>query len=319
LIRDLQQFPAAARGGAVSVGNFDGVHRGHAALMARLVSMAASIGGPAVAITFDPHPAAFLRPESLPPQLTEIDRRAELLQACGVDYVVVCRTSPALLRQSAVEFFRNVLIESVAARGMVEGPNFYFGRNREGNRDTLAELCRQHAMRLEIVAPTRQPTASNSTEAGAKPITMISSSEIRRRLLAGEIAAANDLLTAPYRLRGRVVRGDSRGKGLGFPTANLDDIPTLVPGAGVYATVCHLDGRRFLSATHIGPNPTFDLGGGGKVEVHLLDFEGDLYDRTLEIELIARVRDIVRFPSVDQLVRQLGRDMQTTRDLLQYV
>lgn len=301
LISDLQNVPPTALGGAVSVGNFDGVHLGHAALIGRLRSLAERIGGPAVVMTFDPHPAALLRPGSEPVRLTEIPRRAELLGRLGVDHVVVCRTTPELLRLTARDFFDRVLVAGLDARGIVEGPNFFFGRDRQGNVERLAAFCREAGVICEISEPT---VDANS---------LVSSTEVRRRIAAGQIEEANRLLTAPYRISGTVVRGDARGAELGFPTANLSDIRTLVPGPGVYASQVEIAGRVYAAATHIGPNPTFEDRGQSKVEAHLLDYSGDLYRTRLQVDFIRRVRDIARFESVDLLVQQLHRDIDTVR------
>jgi riboflavin kinase/FMN adenylyltransferase len=306
LIRDLKHLPDDVRGGAISVGNFDGVHRGHASLMSRLVAMSGRIGGPSVAVTFDPHPAAFLHPASVPPRLTEIERRAELLSQCGVEHVVVCPTSKDLLEQTSRQFFDRVLIEQLGARGMVEGPNFFFGRHREGDRFKLATYCQEANVELEIVEPVKDDTDSE----------WVSSTEVRRCLASGDITGANRLLTRPYRLTGTVVHGDGRGKGLGFPTANLEQITTLVPAAGVYATLAFVDGESYKSATHIGPNLTFDSSGGGRVETHIMGLDQDLYGSRLSIELIARIRDITKFESVAMLVEQLNRDIKTAAEQL---
>lgn len=306
LISELQQVPRAARGGAVSVGNFDGVHRGHAALIRQLSQLAARLEGPAVAVTFDPHPAALLRPGSEPVRLTEIERRAELLGALGVSHLVVCKTDLALLRLTAREFFDSVLVDALGARGIVEGPNFFFGYRREGNVDSLATFCRQSGVVLEIAEALGDGNA------------LVSSTEIRRRIAAGEIESANRLLTAPYRISGTVVRGDARGTSLGFPTANLTDIQTLIPAPGVYASRVELEDHSYAAATHIGPNPTFDPAGRSKVEIHIVDYQGDLYGSRLHVDFIGRVRDIARFDSIDLLVRQLERDVATVRRLDQH-
>lgn len=300
LTRSLDGIPAAAKRGALSVGNFDGVHRGHAALLGRLRQMADHLGGPAVVATFDPHPAAILRPQAVPPRLTWIERRAELLGHCGVDQVVVCRTDKAFLNLSADEFFQQVVLDALAARGIVEGPNFFFGRGREGDVVKLKQMCAAADLRFQIAEPTEQ-----SGE-------MISSTLIRAALSDGQIERANALLTAPYAIRGRVIRGSARGAALGFPTANLADIETLIPAAGVYATRAHLDGRVLMAATHVGPNPTFGEQ-QGKVEVHLLGFEGNLYGRLLQVDFVRRVRDIARFDSTDALCRQMRADIDQVK------
>ena len=289
------------RAGAVSIGNFDGVHRGHAVLVSRLCQMAASLGGPAVAVTFDPAPAAILRPGCVPPQLTTIERRTQLLKQCGVDRVVVCKTDRDLLNQTPEEFFLRLVISELAALGMVEGPNFYFGRNRAGDTQLLGKLCEERGIELEIVEPQ------------ADSASIISSTRVRELLVYGNVDDANRLLTAPYRLKGTVVHGAARGREIGFPTANLSNVATLVPGPGVYGCRVLLgDGQSIAAATHIGPNPTFG-DDGVKIEVHLLDFERDLYGADLEVDFIARVRGVVKFDSRSDLIQQLQRDIAVIR------
>lgn len=290
-------------GGAISIGNFDGVHRGHAALVVRLRAMADRIGGPAVAVTFDPPPASLLRPEKLPPQLTTITRREELLRRCGVDGVVVIRTTRALLQQSPEIFFQTLVAGSLQARGIVEGPNFFFGRDRAGNPTMLRRLCDQSAIQCEIAEPA---TIGDR---------MVSSTRVRQLLADGEVAQAGQLLTALYRLSGIVISGAGRGRLLGFPTANLGEIATLVPGAGVYACWAMVDGRPIGAAVNIGPNPTFDEA-QHKVEVHLLDFAGDLYGRSITIDFVSRVRPVKQFSSGQSLQQQLSTDLIEIRQVL---
>lgn len=304
LSRSLHRIPPEARAGAISVGNFDGVHRGHALLIRELRCQADRVRGPAVVITFDPHPAAILRPNRQPPRLTGIERRAELLGKLGVDHVVVCHTDRAFLQKTASEFFEHVVTGSLAAKAMVEGPNFFFGRNREGDIDRLRMLCQRAEIDLSIV----EPSLNNQK--------LISSTRIRNHLLAGEIEQANELLTAPYALRGRVISGESRGATIGFPTANLGELENMIPQHGVYGSALELQGQRFVAATHIGPNPTFDEQ-RAKVEVHILDWEGDLYGQTLQVDFLFKVRDIARFDSVDALRQQLKTDIAQVRHTIQ--
>lgn len=290
-------------GGAISIGNFDGVHRGHAVLAARLRAMADRIGGPAVAVTFDPPPASLLRPEQSPPQLTTISRREQLLRRCGVDGVVVIGTTRALLQQSPEDFFQSLVVGSLQARGMVEGPNFFFGRNRAGNPTMLHRLCDQSGVLCEIAEPE---TIDDR---------MVSSTRVRQLLVDGEVAQAGQILTAPYRLSGTVISGAGRGRLLGFPTANLSEIVTLVPGAGVYACWAMVDGRSFGAAVNIGPNPTFDEA-RHKVEVHLLDFAGNLYDRSIAIDFVSRIRPVKQFCSGQSLQQQVAADLEEIRQVL---
>lgn len=287
--------------GAISIGNFDGVHQGHAALISRLKVMADQIGGPAVAVTFDPSPAAILRPDVVPPQLTTIARRVELLRSCGADRVVVCKTDQALLNQTAEAFFQNLVMKELAARGVVEGPNFYFGKRRAGDTQLLRQLCHDNGIAIEIVSPQSDGES------------LISSTRVRELLAAGNVAEANRLLTSPYAIRGEIIRGSARGRQIGFPTANLDNVKTLVPGAGVYACRVWRDGD-FLAdaAANIGPNPTFGEN-ASKIEVHLLDFEGDLYGCDLEVEFHSRIRGVVCFDSAKALTDQLALDIGKIR------
>ncbi|MFN6206977.1 MAG: riboflavin kinase, partial [Planctomycetota bacterium] len=217
LLRRLEQFPSELRGGALTIGNFDGVHRGHKHVMQRLKQHAAAVNGPAIVFTFDPHPARLLRPEHSPPPLTWIDRKAELLSELGVDAVVAYPTDLALLHLEYADFFHKIVLERIGARAMVEGPNFYFGHDRQGDVQKLAELCTDYGLALEVVQPKLETSGEE----------MISSSRIRRLIGSGDVAGAGRLLTQPYRIRGLVVHGSARGASLGFPTANLDAIDTL--------------------------------------------------------------------------------------------
>ena len=301
LIRDLDQASQVARGGAISIGNFDGVHRGHAVLLKQLRQLADEVGGPAVVLTFDPHPASLLRPDQAPVPLTWIERRADLLYRLGVDRVIACRPTAELLGLSATDFFQQVIRERLDCQAMAEGPNFYFGKDRQGDVEMLGQLCQRAAIPLRIVEPL-----DNQGQ-------MVSSTMVRAAIAEGQIEAANAMLTAPYRISGLVAVGSQRGAGLGFPTANLSDLKVLAPAAGVYAGKTWVGGTAYRAAIHIGPNLTFDEG-QCKVEVHLLDFTGDLYGERLEVQFNRRVRGIVKFASVDDLRNQLGRDIATVRN-----
>jgi riboflavin kinase/FMN adenylyltransferase len=294
--------PACCRGGGVTVGNFDGVHRGHAALVAELRRHAASIQGPAVVLTFEPHPLLLLRPDQFEPVLTTGLQRADLLHRCGADHVILLRTTPALLNLTAKAFFQLVLRERLAVRALVEGTNFGFGRNREGDVETLGSMCRASGTHLSIVPPVLM---------GETPV---SSSRVRRSLLAGDVPEAANLLGRNYCLEGKVGAGRQRGRTIGFPTANLEEIPTLVPGDGVYAVRVFLRESVWAGAANIGPNPTFGEN-TRKVEVHLIDFQGDLLGQTLRVEFVERLRDTYPFAGVRQLVEQLHLDIEQARRL----
>src|SRR4051794_23524484 len=294
-----QTPPDTCRGGAVAIGNFDGVHRGHAALVGRLRARARAVDGPAVALTFDPHPLELLRPDQVQPALTTPDDRARLLHELGADQVLVLRTNQDLLKLSAAEFFHEVVRQGLAARALVEGVNFGFGHNRAGNVETLAGLCLEEGITLEVVPPVLVGEGE------------VSSSRVRALLLGGAVGEAADLLGRPYRLHGTVGVGQRRGQGLGFPTANLERCSTLVPGDGVYAV--HVrpgeDGHPWPGAANVGPNPTFGEQ-ARKVEVHLIGFRGDLYGRPLAVDFLRRLRDTRPFGSAADLVQQLRLDVE---------
>jgi riboflavin kinase/FMN adenylyltransferase len=303
LIRNLDDLPEAFRRGAVAIGNFDGVHRGHAQIVARLVSTARELGGPAIVFTFDPHPARVLRPDEAPQPLCWTGRKAELLGRLGADAVIAFPTDEAFLQLTAWEFFDRIVRRRLDARALVEGSNFFFGHHRQGDVALLKEFCLQTRIRLEVMEPLRVDGQ------------IVSSSRVRRLLAAGQIDQASKLLTGRYRIRGPVVRGAERGRKLGFPTANLGSSETLLPGEGIYAGLAAVDGDRWPAAISVGPNPTFGEG-VLKIEAYLLDYSGSLYGRHIEIDFLARLRDVVRFDSVEELLVQMAQDVEATRRIV---
>jgi riboflavin kinase / FMN adenylyltransferase len=288
----------------VAIGNFDGVHLGHARIVERLRARAKQVGGPAIVFTFDPHPVRLLRPEHAPPPLTWTDRKAELLSQLGVDAMLAYPTDDALLALSPQEFFSRIVRESLAAKAMVEGPNFYFGRSRAGTIDVLRGLCEKSGISLDIVEPLQ---VSGD---------FVSSSRVRKLIQAGDVSAAAELLTQPYRIRGMVTHGAARGAKLGFPTANLDAIDTLLPALGVYAGRAVLPDRLWPAAINIGPNPTFGEQ-AVKVEVHLIGFSGSLYGQPIEVDFVSRLRDIRRFTGALELKSQLKDDIAAAEKVTQ--
>jgi riboflavin kinase/FMN adenylyltransferase len=295
--------PGDCRGGVVSIGNFDGVHRGHAALLAELRRQAHADSVPAVALTFEPHPLELLRPGQAPPLLTTPEDRSRLLQESGADRILVLRVTQEMLALQATEFFARVIQERLATRALVEGMNFGFGRGREGNVETLARLCEPAGIRLTIVPPV----VLDGVE--------VSSSQVRSFLTAGSVREAATLLGRPYRLHGTVGTGQRRGQKLGFPTANLEQLRTLAPGDGVYAVRVPVGAeqlRPYAGAANIGPNPTFGEN-ARKVEVHLIGFQGDLYGQPLAVDFLDRLRDTRPFGSVAELGAQLRRDIEAAR------
>jgi riboflavin kinase/FMN adenylyltransferase len=306
LIRELADLPTAVQGGAVAIGNFDGVHRGHARIVERLLAKARDVSGPAIVFTFDPHPARLLRPKEAPAPLTWTDRKAQLLAELGVDSIIAYPTDEALLQLKPEEFFQKIVRETLRARAMVEGTNFFFGHDRAGNVETLKGLCGKAGIPLEIVPPVMIDGQQ------------VSSSRVRSLVADGKIDQANRMLTRPYRIRGMVRHGAARGLKLGFPTANIGAVDTLLPGPGVYAGSSEVEGGMFAAAISVGPNPTFGEQ-ALKVEANLIGFHDSLYGEPLEVDFTARLRDIVQFASVEELKTQLHRDVEAARRLFEGV
>lgn len=302
IVRDLMGWPQSLLHGAVTIGNFDGVHRGHARIVAELLAQAKAVGGPAVVFTFDPHPVVLLRPDAAPPPLTWTERKAELLEMLGVDAMIAYPTDDALLALTPQEFFDGIVRGRLASRAMVEGSNFCFGRRRAGDVRLLKDLCGQAEISLTVIEPLQ---IGNDT---------VSSSRVRDLIRAGNVAAAAGMLTQPYRIRGLVTHGAARGGRLGFPTANVAGIDTLLPAPGVYAGRAITDGNQWPAAINLGSNPTFGEQ-ACKVEVHLIGFAGALYGRPLEVDFLARLRDIRPFASVDELKGQVAKDVEASRQI----
>lgn len=293
--------PDGLRHAVVSIGNFDGIHRGHHRLVAHLRDWARQMGRPGIAISFDPHPLNLLRPETAPIPLCWPERKVELLQAAGADGVLLYHTTLDLLDLTANEYFERILCERLQVAGLVEGSNFGFGRSRTGNVKVLKSLCEAANIPLDVVELVTGPN---------KPV---SSSRIRELIHLGNLTEANQLLGRPHRLLGTVVVGAERGRTIGFPTANLERIPVLLPHDGVYSARVWLEnGTCHAAACNIGPNPTF-AENIRKVEVHLLDFTGDLYGKRIQVDILERLRETKKFSSKDELVAQLHQDIASAR------
>ena len=297
-------FPEATdyRNGVVSIGNFDGVHLGHQRILNELTAQAHGQNCASVVLTFEPHPIQILRPEAAPARLTTLQQKAELILNCGVEHVIAYPTDQQFLNLDPQQFFTQIVREALSARGLVEGPNFFFGKGRAGSIEMLQKLCSARQMTLQVVSPA-------ASEQG-----MISSSAIRAALAGGHVENARGQLGRPYTVSGRVVTGAQRGRTIGFPTANLAEIATMIPADGVYACRCSIDGEAFAAAVSIGGNPTFS-DSAHKVEAHILEFNGDLYQTTLEVEFLNRLRDMQTFDSQEELSRQLREDIQQTRQI----
>ncbi len=293
-------FPALCKRCIATLGNFDGVHLGHQTLLAETIARARKAGAPAVALTFDPPPARVLRPEVHQLLLTPLTRRVELLHGYGIDHVVVLRASLELLNLEAEDFFQRILVKGLEVRGLVEGYNFQFGKGRRGTVESLAALGQSARIDVALMPP-------QDFHGG-----VVSSSRIRTDLLAGNVDDVARMLGRVYRLWGMVGAGQRRGRTLGFPTANLESPENLVPGNGVYAVRVLHEGRDWLGAANVGPNPTFSET-TRKVEVHLLDFAGDLYGQSLAVDFVRKLRDLRGFASSAELVAQIQADVAAVR------
>ena len=293
----------------VTVGNFDGVHRGHQALVRATREEARSLGGTSVVLTFDPHPSRVLSPDRAPASLMTLAQKAEVLGELGVDRLAVLPFGIELSRKDPAEFARHVLSDTLGARVVVVGTNFRFGRARSGDVTLLARLGEAVGFRVRTLDPV--------LEEGAP----ISSSRIREALARGDVSAARLLAGRPFFVDGTVVRGEGRGRTLGIPTANLEVENETVPGGGVYVGWAHVrprdqGGEPLPAVVNVGRRPTFG-GVALTVEAHLIDFGGDLYGRGLRLEFLERLRPESRFPSVDALVQQIHADVAAARRILE--
>ena len=294
----------------MAIGVFDGVHLGHQHVLAEARRLAAERRALSAVVTFDRHPAAVVRPESAPKLLTDLDQRLELLAGLGMDLTYVVCFDEARSKESAEDFIETVLVACLAAKAVVVGADFHFGHERRGNVALLREAGRTAGFEvdgIELLA---------SKEEG---VTAISSTAIRAALAAGDLASANRMLGRPHEVRGVVDRGDGRGRELGFPTANIAVPPEIcLPADGIYAG-WHVrpDGSTHPAAINLGRRPTFyEDARTSLLETHLLDFEGDVYDEPARVRFVARLRDEVRFDSVEELVRQMATDVDETRAVL---
>jgi riboflavin kinase/FMN adenylyltransferase len=293
--------PAPWRGGIVALGNFDGFHRGHQAVVGRAVARARAEGRPALVATFDPHPMRFFRPDSPWFRLTTMDQRARLLEAAGVDAMYVFRFDAAFAAAAPEAFVGDWLAGRLGAAGAVTGEDFTFGRDRGGDIRLLAELGAAHGFTVEAVAPV--------TESGV----VVSSSRIREALRAGDCETAAHLLTRPFTIEGVVEHGDKRGRTIGYPTANIGLDRYLRPRFGVYAVRGRLpDGRVLAGAANLGIRPTFEPP-KELLEPYFFDFSGNLYGQALAIELISFLRPEAKFDGLGTLVAQMARDCDEAR------
>jgi riboflavin kinase/FMN adenylyltransferase len=299
-----QPIPDALRGAVVALGNFDGFHLGHQAVVGRAIQKAAHERRPAIVATFDPHPVRFFKPELPPFRLTTLDQREELFAHAGADAMLVFAFDAALAATSAEDFVGDILAKRIGAAGVVTGEDFTFGKGRAGNAITLQALSAAQGMSAEAVAPITLESQ------------VISSSRVREALAAGDPGTATHLLTRPFAIRGPVIHGDKRGRALGWPTANMELGNYLRPKYGIYAVRVRLpDGSEHGGVASLGTRPMFDPP-RELLETYIFDFAGDLYGQDIEVDLIAYLRPELKLDGLEALKTQMAEDERQARGVL---
>jgi riboflavin kinase / FMN adenylyltransferase len=291
------------RGATVAIGNFDGVHRGHRAVIAAALARGRALGKPSAALTFEPHPRAFFNPDEPLFRLTPEAAKLRLLAATRLDGAIVLTFNAELARLTAEDFVQRVLVDRFAISGAAIGFNFHFGANRAGSPDFLQAQGKQHGFTVDIVPPLLD---------GGRPV---SSGPIRAALAAGRLDDAAEFLGYPWFVSGTVIHGDKRGRELGFPTANLRLDPACALRHGIYAVRTAIAGRRYDGVASFGRRPMFDTG-AVLLEIFLFDFAGDLYGANIDIAFMAWLRDEAMFASAKDLMRQMKEDSRLAREAL---
>lgn len=286
-----------ARPTVLTLGVFDGLHLGHQLIMKTVVERAREVGAVPTVITFEPHPRAVLHPDSAPPLLQTFDQKIEALTVLGIEQTIVIRFDQAFARIRAEDFLRDVVVDRLHAREVYLGRGFFFGHKREGNIELLRRVSRQLGLIADEVPEVRLR--------GKR----IGSTVIRQLLLEGWVNLARRMLGRPYGVEGPVARGDARGVGLGFPTANVQPQNRVIPHDGVYVTATLIEGQWRRSVTNIGVRPTFGDALAPSVETHVLDWSGDLYGDVLRVRFLHRLRDEKKFASIEELKTQIERDV----------
>lgn len=306
VVTDLAACPRPPAGSIVTIGVYDGVHLGHRALLSRVTAMATDLGSRSVVVTFDPHPATVVRPDSAPKLLTGLDQRLELLASTGLDLTLVIRFDEDRSKESAEDFVREVLADCLRTRAVVVGHDFHFGHRRGGNVPLLQAMGAE--LGFDVLGLTLVPDPDEGQ--------VVSSTRVRDLLATGRVAAAAALLGRPHEVRGVVEKGDERGRELGFPTANVAVAgEILLPADGVYAGWYQRpDGSLVPAAINLGRRPTFyEHATESLLEAHLLDFSGDLYGEPARVRFVERLRDEVRFEDAEALVAQMHADVAAVR------
>ncbi len=307
IVQGIENIKEPFKNAVIAIGNFDGVHIGHQALFHEVIEKADAIDGTAVAMTFEPHPIRVLSRNSHPPLITLYEQKVELIARTGVDALICVPFTREFASISAQSFVEDILIKRIGMKAIVVGQDYAFGRDREGNTDFLKRWA--GPLGFEVIVSGWIQSHTNNAD-------RISSTRIREFVTAGQVDEAQKMLGRHYQIRGEVITGRNRGgRLLGFPTANIRLQDELAPRAGVYAVTVEHRGEKYMGVANIGYSPTFD-DHVFTVEVHLLDFNKDLYGKTIRVNFIARIRDEKKFSGIEELSEQIHRDIDTARGVL---
>ncbi|MBW2096978.1 MAG: bifunctional riboflavin kinase/FAD synthetase [Deltaproteobacteria bacterium] len=305
MIHDLAELQSPLRNPVLTIGNFDGVHRGHLALFERVKIRARAIGGVSVVMTFQPHPLKIMKPEKAPPLITPTQQKLALIAQSGIHTILCLQFDETFAAISAEDFVQDILVEKIGVKELVVGYDYTFGHNRTGNIELLRVMGKNLGFQVHVVQPVLM---------GKR---VVSSTSIRELIRAGELAKAKKLLGRDYQICGTVVKGKNRGgRLLGFPTANLEVVDELTPKEGVYAVKVLIDDHIYNGVTNIGHNPTFGQG-PLSIETHILDYSGNLLGQTIRVNFIERLRVEKTYKSIEELARQIDLDVKVAREVLE--
>ncbi|RLB18319.1 MAG: riboflavin biosynthesis protein RibF [Deltaproteobacteria bacterium] len=305
MFHDLEELQSPLQNPVLTIGNFDGVHRGHLALFERVKIRARAIEGVSAVMTFQPHPLKIMKPEKAPLLITPTQQKLALIAQSGIHFIFCLRFDDAFAAISAEKFVQEILVQKIGVKELVVGYDYTFGHNRTGNIDLLRRMGKDLGFKVHVVQPVLM---------GKR---VVSSTSIRELVRAGELAEAKKLLGRDYQICGTVVKGKNRGgRLLGFPTANLELVDELTPKEGVYAVTVLINDHLYKGVTNIGHNPTFGQG-PLSIETHILDFSGDLLGQTIRVNFIHRLRAEKTYKSIEELARQINLDIKDAKDLFE--
>ena len=305
IVYDLNELIGPLRNPVLTIGNFDGVHKGHLALFDKVMERAKAINGQSVVMTFNPHPIKVMNPGNGPPLITPIEQKLELISKAGIDVIICLAFTPEFASMSAEDFVQDILMDRLGVREIVVGYDYTFGHKRQGDVSLLREMGDKLGFRVHLTGPIHLDDA------------VVSSTSIRELVQQGNLVEAKKFLGRDYQICGTVVKGKGRGgRLLGFPTANLKPVDELIPRRGVYAVTVRVDDKNYCGVANIGYNPTFG-DDALSVETHLLDFSENIVGRMIKVKFIQRLRDEKAFGDVKELSDRITQDIEQARELMQ--